>query len=326
MRQRDRDRLRQTERVREQYHHHHQCASLESFKLQFWFACRTILFLLCSLFKMATGGYRLCKPVPWHADVCVHSRVGEAIKVYRRCEYCSEYRCKSHCLCARRNRLRGRNQGRPGPYAQAAVANAAPKAAAAAKAGPKAAAACKAAPKPAAAAKAAPIDHTRAAVDAAPKIFSLMCQQNWIDDLVCNLPRASEMVLCSFAYDDRELHNSLLARVSSGELRLKLVVDGRYLYGKNAPCFSLGRLQALAQAGADIRTAGSSTSNMHYKIAVLSGQDPPGYWACYHCGSNATQSSRSGWECTVRHMQPDVVEQFRAIAEHCFSQARALMQ
>jgi hypothetical protein len=205
---------------------------------------------------------------------------------------------------------------RPGPYQ--AVAKAAPKAAAAkavAKAAPKAAAAkavAKAAPAPALAPSPAP----------SIKIFSELCNDNWMDDLVRHVGKANEMVLCSFAYDDRNLQNALLPRVKDRQLKLKVIVDGRYLYGPNAPYYSMIRLQNLQEAGAEVRVGGTAASNMHYKIALLSG--PNSFTMCYHGGSNATQASRQSWECVTRYMDSNVVAQFKRIADHCWDFGRSL--
>ena len=129
--------------------------------------------------------------------------------------------------------------------------------------------------------------------------------------------------MCFYAYDDFALHTALLDRVESGKLRLKLIVDGRYLYGSSAPYYSMSRLQALNQhTGAEIKTGGSAASNMHYKIAWLSG--PNDFAIAYHGGSNATQASRKSWECVTRHLDPDMTRQFKEIAEHCFDKGIGL--
>lgn len=251
---------------------------------------------------MATGGSHVCTPVRG-AGLCKCNKYGQAINVYKKCQRCNELRCRSRCGCARRGTLTGRSRGRNRSCQLLPVA---------VKAKP-------APGLPVAAAKAKPAPRPQASQ---LKIFSHLSSDSWLDDLTKEVPKASEMVLCTYAYDDAALHRALLGKVSSGDLKLKVVVDRRYLNSSGAPYYSKGRLDALAKAGAEVRAGGAAASNMHYKIAVLSG--PQSYSACYHGGSNATQASRQSWECTVRYQQPEVVKEFKLICMDCFDKATAL--
>jgi hypothetical protein len=253
--------------------------------------------------KMSTGGYHLCEPVDG-------SRCHR--KIYKKCTLrasCREYRCRCHCWCARNGTLSGRNCGRtrgailPAAKAQAKVA---------AKAKPQAK------PKPQPQPKPAPRRSSSPQVSQV-RIYSHMSSENWLDALARDVPKAKEMILCSYAYDDPQLHQVLLQELADG-LELKVVVDDRYLKSSGAPYYSRSRLTRLSKAGAQVKVGGTASSNMHCKLAVLSGANS--FLVCYQGGANATKASRHSMECVTRFLSPPLVEEFRRISLDCFEKAR----
>jgi len=260
---------------------------------------------------MGKSGFRLCVPVRGTGvgqnpqGVCDCNRQGEAVKIYKGCSRCEEWRCKSHCRCKRRGELKGRNCPRPGPWASGQAASKA----AAAKATPKAAAAAKAVAKAASVLQPSEV-----------KIYRNGAGPSWMTGLAVDLGKAERCIMTVFCYDDHELHSNLLQALANG-ISLRCVVDRAFL--AQSHCYYMKpKLRALQAAGAEVTQCSGRGSggagNMHYKILVL-------FWsggeegACYHGSSNPTNHSRISWGCMTRFSNRAHVREFEKICNECWA-------
>ena len=143
-----------------------------------------------------------------------------------------------------------------------------------------------------------------------------------MDDLIQVIRRAPDpktMIMCSYCYDDLDLHRCMLSELKDHGLQLRVVVDKYYRRG-GVPYHQNSRLGALAeQSGASVRENGTASSNMHYKICVV---EWSGGQVAYMGGSNATNASRTSWECVGKHVDAAACRELKRICEHCWRSAQ----
>ena len=230
--------------------------------------------------KGYTGGVHICKPVKAEAP-CTGSRngLGEPKCVQKACQFCGEWRCKSHCKCARQKRLAGRNCGRDGAGSGASSGSASAPASASTK---------KRVVLPVAEENEPEQDiHTLKHLDGASALASI----------AKDLRHATAVEMCQYTFDDTELRNALLEFVRQEDKTLRICVDRQYLQ-ENPRCHHI--LQSLAEVdGCDVYTARGDGryGSMHLKITVIyCGRKV----ICYHGTANATRMSRSNWESVLR--------------------------
>jgi len=263
------------------------------------------------MIKRKSGGsgsvYR-CVPVKSQGP-CTGSRngLGEAKFVMVPCKQCGEWRCKSHCRCARNNKLEGRSRGRDGATTGGSTssvmspsASSSPSSSAAPKSKVCLPTACQAVANPADV-------HSLKVLDG----------EGHLNSLVRDLPSASAVDMAMYTYDDSRLHAALLKHLAGGGT-FKLCLDKQYLAERPT---THGLLRALAKAGAEIYTQSGDGKygSMHFKVTLL--RCAGGKVIAYHGSANATKQSRSNWESVLRLTGSgntrDIVKQLK----ECFATA-----
>ncbi len=212
--------------------------------------------MLLLLFAVMGSKGRKCQLVHSRA-FCSLARDGSGrpIVLSKACKKCTEWRCRTHCECGRKNSAKGRRAARPGKLV-------APKAKAQAKP--------PAQPQPQAKAKAA------AASQFCNKV-EVLDENSWRDRLVKDIKESTEVQMAVMILDDPALCSVLKVCLRSvPDFKCSIVVDKKQYLDKVSK-YQRPRLKELQTKGAKIKLASGHRSGkyqglMHRKIAVLDGK------------------------------------------------------
>ena len=149
---------------------------------------------------------RLCQGVYRSSRACALSRArpGKPICMSKACRKCGEWRCRSHCKCKRDETLTGRNMAR-GVGVKAASSG------------------TSSSPSATSLSVAAPVGRP-AALDA-----NLLDTETWYDQMIADISKGAEVELATYMYDNRRVHECLMARLRSRRSRpfvVNIYLDG----------------------------------------------------------------------------------------------------
>ena len=211
-----------------------------------------------------------------------------------RCSNCAEMRCKSHCKCARKHLLKGRNRGRP-------------------SAGTKV-------QRPSVShghsgTSCVPARLAHADADEPVRVFH-SGGEDWVKAAARDLNRATDVSVCVFMYDDPDVHASLMKRVRQNpDVNMEIIVDGKQLQ-KGGCYYMRPRLRELQRHGVAVYLAPGRTSSghMHCKNLVMSSASAQ---VAFTGSSNFTKSARAHNHEMMLRVSGLPVRSIRAVNDRC---------
>ena len=213
---------------------------------------------------------------------CVMGKRGKAISMRYPCADCREWRCRSHCKCARSGHAVGRKAPRPNAKARAAA---------------------KALAAPAAAVVVPPVGRP------APLSFQLLAVSVWYAQMLTEVRGAGEIVLASMLFDHTALCAALLARLGQRTaFTLTVLVDAQAFKQRTA-LNQRPRLDSLRRAGALVYLCRGRVPRGIFHIKALVVDRRVGFAG----GANFTNKSLQNAELTWRFSGPPVADVLREV-------------